>query len=95
MYDVKAHLKYAKRFKKLLNSLSTNDSKKLKLFLQSTPKGNKTSHTTCKKIKNNYQFDVPGAKGNRVIYRVFDDSKTVLLLFAGNHEDAKSFIKNL
>lgn len=95
MYDVKAHSKYARRFRKMFNSLSDNDRKKLTLFLQKTPKGNKISHTTCKKIRNNYQFDVLGGKGNRVIYRVFDDSKTVLLLFAGNHEDAKSFIKNL
>ena len=95
MYEIKAKSsKVNKAFDKLFKTLSDEVKSKILKTLSESPKST-TSHSNIQgKIekKNKYwQFYV--SKGDRLIYDVIDKPrKIVLILFAGNHNDAHIFL---
>lgn len=66
----------------------------LENILRNDPKGTMSTHWKIKKVKRNiWQCDLP--EGYRIAYTVIDKPiKTVVILFAGNHDDAAAFLRS-
>lgn len=92
MYEINTHSsRVEKSFLKITCELSESREKELYRALENHPKGKLSTHTTIKKVGRFWQLDVNG--GGRIIYEVYDDLKIVMILFAGNHKDAQTFLR--
>jgi len=86
--------KIEKDFHKLLDRLNEEQHISLRKILTTYPKGTSTTHWKIKKVKKDiWQCDLHD--GYRIAYTILDKpSKTVLILFAGNHDDAAAFLRD-
>lgn len=77
---------------RVLDRLTPTQRNSLEQTLKDNPKGTAATHWKIKKVKRGaWQCDLPD--GYRMAYTVLDQpAKTVLILFAGNHDDAASFL---
>lgn len=85
-----------KDFEKLLKSLSEQQQTTMLTVLATSPKATQASGLVLNKIEKRgryWQYFPTG--GDRVIYDVIEtkDTKQVLILFAGNHDQAKIFLR--
>jgi mRNA-degrading endonuclease RelE of RelBE toxin-antitoxin system len=82
-----------KDFHNTLDRLTEEQRTSLRSTLQNDPKGNAATHWKIKKVKQDiWQCDLPS--GYRLAYTVEDTPvKVVLILFAGNHDDAAVFLR--
>ena len=79
-----------KDFFAIINSLNNEEQDKTWHTLRNHPKGSEGTHWTIKKVdKDIWQLDLP--RGYRLEYTVID--QTVIVLFAGNHDDAAAFLR--
>ena len=78
---------------RVLDRLTPPQRENLEQTLRKDPKGTAATHWTIKKVKKDvWQCDLPD--GYRLAYTVLDrPSKTVLILFAGDHDDAATFLR--
>ncbi len=82
-----------RKFKTIVSLLEDNNRKELISFIYNTPNGNDSSHYTCKKIGNCWQYDIPGYEGNRLLYQINDKLKGVLVYSIGTHDEIKRYIR--
>ncbi len=97
MYQIYAkNRSVEKDFEKLLKSLSEQQQANMMTVLAASPKATQASGAILNKIEKRgmyWQYFATG--GNRVIYDVMEtkDNKQILILFAGNHDKAKIFLR--
>ncbi len=97
MYQIYAkNRSVEKDFEKLLTSLSEQQQITMLTVLSISPKATQASGSVLNKIEKRgryWQYFPTG--GDRVIYDVIETSenKQVLILFAGNHDKAKIFLR--
>lgn len=97
MYQIYAkNRSVEKDFEKLLKSLSEQQQTNMMTVLAHSPKATQASGAVLNKIEKRgkyWQYFPTG--GDRVIYDVIEskDSQQVLILFAGNHDKAKIFLR--
>lgn len=94
MYDVKGKSgSVDKEFIKIISSLTKEDSKNVMEILENSPKGNPKLHKKIKQVtidgKKCWQYDLNW--GDRIIYRVVDEKKEVLVYYIGDHKGAEIF----
>jgi len=97
MYQIYAkNRSVEKDFEKLLKSLSEQQQITMMTVLASSPKATQASGVVLNKIeKRGRYWQYFPAGGDSVIYDVIEskDSQQVLILFAGNHDKAKIFLR--
>ena len=96
MYAIRAKSsKVGKAFDKLISPLSEKVRSKIITTLSTSPKTTTSQSTITGRIeKKNKFWQYYVSWGDRIIYDVIDKpTKTVLILFAGNHNDAKIFLR--
>jgi hypothetical protein len=77
---------------KVLELLTDAQREKFEQVLAIDPKGTSATHWSIKKVaKNIWQLDLP--RGYRSAYSVIDFPSTVVIVFAGNHDDAAVFLR--
>ena len=97
MYQIYAkNRSIEKDFEKLLKSLSQQQQTTMLTVLAASPKATQASGTVLNKIEKRgryWQYFPTG--GDRVIYDIIEtkDTKQVFILFAGNHDAAKIFLR--
>ncbi len=97
MYQIYAkNRSVEKDFEKLLRSLSKQQQINMMTVLATSPKATHASGSVLNKIEKRgryWQYFATG--GDRVIFDVIEtkDAKQVLILFAGNHDKAKIFLR--
>jgi len=88
--------KVEKAFDRLLSPLSDTIKSKIIKTLAISPKTTTSQSSITGKIEKKrkfWQYYVTG--GDRIIYDVVDrPKKIVIILFAGNHNDASIFLRN-
>lgn len=88
--------KIEKSFDKLIKPLSDKVKSTIFQKLSKSPKTTTSDRSINGRIEKKgifWQYYV--SWGNRIIYEVIDKpNKTVVILFAGNHNDAKIFLRN-
>lgn len=82
-----------KDFHAALDRLTREQRNLLQATLTKTPKGSSSTHWKIKKVKKNlWQCDLPD--GYRIAYLVVDTPDAiVMIVFAGNHDDAAAFLR--
>ena|SRR5438128_805062 len=97
MYQIYAKNKSVEKdFDNLIKSLSEQQQKTMMTVLATSPKSTQASGQVLNKIEKRgryWQYFPSG--GDRVIYDIIEDKtvKQVLVLFAGNHDAAKIFLR--
>jgi hypothetical protein len=97
MYQIYAKSRSVEKdFEKLLGSLSKQQHINMMTVLATSPKATQASGAVLNKIEKRgryWQYFATG--GDRVIFDVIEtkDTKQVLILFAGNHDKAKIFLR--
>ncbi|MFA5933122.1 MAG: hypothetical protein WCV81_02535 [Microgenomates group bacterium] len=80
-------------FEKIINSITIVQAEELVNILENFPKGNSTTHKSIKCVycdgKKLWQYDLTW--GDRVIYKVIDKGKIVLIYYIGDHKGAETF----
>lgn len=97
MYVIRAKSsKVAKAFDKLLFSLSHEIKSKIVTTLSMSPKTTTSQGHIRGRIQKKGKFwQYYVTSGDRIIFDVIDKpEKTVLILFAGSHNDAGIFLRN-
>ena len=81
-----------KSFFEVLNKYTQEEQAKIWHILLENPKGSQATHWTIKKVgKSIWQLDL--SYGFRIIYSVLDKDQAVLIVFAGNHDDAAAYLR--
>jgi hypothetical protein len=97
MYQIYAkNRSIEKDFDKLVSSLSPQQQTTMMTVLATSPKATQAGGGVLNKVEKRgrfWQYFATG--GDRVIYTVIErgNLKQVLILFAGNHDDAKIFLR--
>lgn len=94
MYDVKGKSgSVDKTFLEIINQLPNENSKLVMDTLETSPKGNPKLHRKIKQVtidgKKLWQYDL--SWGDRIIYKVIDQKKEVLVYYIGDHKGAEIF----
>jgi len=97
MYVIRAKSsKVEKAFDKLMSPLSKEVKSKIITTLCTSPKTTTSQSTIQGRIEKKGKFwQYYVTSGDRIIFDVIDKpAKTVLILFAGNHNDAAIFLRD-
>lgn len=97
MYVIRAKSsKVEKEFDKLISPLSKEVKSKIITTLSSSPKTTTSQSSILGRIEKKGKFwQYYVTAGDRIIYDAIDKpEKIVLVLFAGNHNDAAIFLRN-
>lgn len=97
MYALRAKSsRVEKAFEKLISPLSKEVKSKIITTLSSSPKTTTSQSSILGRIEKKGKFwQYYVTSGDRIIYDVIDKpAKTVLVLFAGKHNDAAIFLRN-
>lgn len=97
MYVVHAKSsKVEKAFHKLITPLSEKVKSNIITTLSTSPKTTTSQSSVLGRIEKKGKFwQYYVSSGDRIIYDVIDKpTKAVLILFAGNHNDAAIFLRN-
>src|SRR3990167_10979507 len=97
MYVIRAKSsKVQKAFDKLISPLSGKVKSKIITTLSISPKTTTSHSSITGRIEEKGKFwQYYVSSGDRIIYDVIEKPiKTVLILFAGNHNDAGIFLRN-
>lgn len=95
MYDIRFPSgRVKKKFEKLLDSVSDRSRKKVVRILTNNPYPSSGSGGDLLKVERKgkiYCYEISG--GDRILFDIVDNPRTVIILYAGNHDGEIKYLK--